>query len=116
MVVDLPAPLGPNSPKTVPGLTEKLTLFTATRSPYVFCKSLISIKSYRLPFPLLKQSFGHLIVLVKPVCDPFASVLRHLHITQLLYEASPFFQSPLQFPVPLRAAHTTSANSATILL
>ena len=32
-VVDLPAPLRPSSPRKSPGLSEKLTSFTATLSP-----------------------------------------------------------------------------------
>ncbi len=34
MVVDLPAPLGPRKPVTMPGRTVKVRLFTATFSPY----------------------------------------------------------------------------------
>ncbi len=33
MVVDLPAPLGPSSPKMLPSPAVKLTLSTATRFP-----------------------------------------------------------------------------------
>jgi hypothetical protein len=34
MVVDLPAPFGPRKPRISPGMTSKLTFFTASMSPY----------------------------------------------------------------------------------
>ena len=34
IVVDLPAPFGPSSPKTSPAFAVRLTSLTATRSPY----------------------------------------------------------------------------------
>src|SRR5215216_561580 len=43
MVVDLPAPLGPRKPVTMPGLTAKVRLSTATFSPYRLVSPSISI-------------------------------------------------------------------------
>ena len=43
MVVDLPAPLGPRKPVTMPGLTLKLRSSTATFSPYRFVTCSTSI-------------------------------------------------------------------------
>ncbi len=43
MVVDLPEPLAPRNPVTWPGSTSKLSPFTATVRPYLFCRFLISI-------------------------------------------------------------------------
>src|SRR3954447_226934 len=43
MVVDLPAPLGPRKPVTMPGLTVKVRLLTATFSPYRFVRPASSI-------------------------------------------------------------------------
>lgn len=38
MVVDLPAPLGPRKPVTMPGLTVKVRSFTAIFPPYRFVR------------------------------------------------------------------------------
>ena len=43
MVVDLPAPLGPRKPVTVPGRTVKSSRSTAVFSPYLFVSCLASI-------------------------------------------------------------------------
>jgi hypothetical protein len=43
MVVDLPAPLGPSRPNTVPGGTEKLSPSRAVTSPYFLTRSTASI-------------------------------------------------------------------------
>jgi hypothetical protein len=44
--VVLPAPFGPRSPKTSPGLTEKVKAFTATKDPNVLVKPLTSITCF----------------------------------------------------------------------
>lgn len=49
MVVDFPAPLGPNNPKTSPCWTEKLTPSTATVFPNSFRRSQSSRKSMSVP-------------------------------------------------------------------
>jgi hypothetical protein len=43
IVVDLPAPLGPRKPVTIPGLTTKLMSSTASFSPYRLLTCSISI-------------------------------------------------------------------------
>jgi len=43
MVVDLPAPFGPSTPKIAPASAANDTPSTATRSPYSFLRPLTSI-------------------------------------------------------------------------
>src|SRR5687767_1191556 len=47
IVVVLPAPLGPTSPRTSPALTAKESPWTAGRSPYSFCNPSTSITGLR---------------------------------------------------------------------
>ena len=49
MVVDLPAPFGPSSPKDSPEATSKEIVSTARRSPYVLVSSRASITGTRSP-------------------------------------------------------------------
>src|SRR3954468_19086438 len=62
MVVDLPAPLGPRKPVTVPGFTTKSSPSTAVFSPYflVSCRaSIIRVLSVWLRRPALRRRTGN---------------------------------------------------------
>src|SRR6195952_78634 len=49
IVVDLPAPLGPRNPVTIPGCTEKDRLSTAVFSPYILVRAVSSIMGVAFP-------------------------------------------------------------------
>ena len=79
MVVVLPAPFGPRSPKTSPLFTEKLTDFTAARAPKYFVRLRVSITFYpqRPDLPVqvaalhayLVRGLAHVPVVIRELLD-----------------------------------------------
>ena len=53
--VDLPAPLGPSSPKISPSCTVKLSPFTAQKSPKHFFISMTSMADTAFPHKIFKR-------------------------------------------------------------
>src|ERR1044071_3357566 len=69
IVVVFPAPFGPRKPNTSPAYTSKLTLSTATLSPYRLTSSRASIKFSGIKSPFSEQ-YHHLFYTqrIKKVC------------------------------------------------